>query len=210
MDVHHVDPIVEVLAELAGLHKLGQSLVGGEDHAHVHFPRIVAAHRLELEALQDAKQFHLKGRAGQGDLVEEECACAGGLELAALVGDGAAERAFDVAEELAFEQRIRQGAAAHLDERLAGASRLGVDGSGHERFAGAAFARDQHGGVGGGDHLDLLDDALHLGVLAQEVVNLARHIQLLAQSLFSSSSSCCCSARSMASLTSASEIGFVT
>ena len=67
---------------------------------------------------------------------------------------GAGERAGDVAEQLAFQQRFRQGAAGDFDERLVAAAAAAMDRAGDQRFAGAAFAGDQHGGPGVGDAVD--------------------------------------------------------
>ncbi len=44
---------------------------------------------------------------------------------------------------LAFEQRVGQGAAAHLDERRLAAVAVLVDGAGRHRLAGDALAEDQ-------------------------------------------------------------------
>ena len=46
-DHHHVDAVVEVLAELAGGHELLERLVAGQDHPHVDLDGLVGSHRLE-------------------------------------------------------------------------------------------------------------------------------------------------------------------
>ena len=51
------------------------------------------------------------------DLVEEDRAVVGGLELADLLFRGAGEGALLVAEQLAFQQRLGQGGAVEADER---------------------------------------------------------------------------------------------
>ncbi len=56
--------------------------------------------------------------------------------------------ALDVAEQLGLEQGLGDGAAVHRDEGLAGARAGLVDGLGQQFLAGAAFAAQQHAGVG--------------------------------------------------------------
>ena len=117
LDVDHVDAIVQILAEAAFGDRFGQVFVRGQDHADVDFERLRAADRLELQLLQHAEQLHLHRRAGGADFVEEDRAAVGLQELAHLVAGRAGERAGDVAEQLAFEQVLGQGAAGDFDER---------------------------------------------------------------------------------------------
>ena len=44
----------------------------------------------------------------------------------------------------------------------------GVDGARHQFLAGAAFAGDEHGGLGGADGFDGVEDLLHGGALADQ------------------------------------------
>ncbi len=60
------------------------------------------------------------------------------------------EGALRVAEELALEQRGRQGRAVGLDEQVVAARAQVVDAARQVVLAGAGLARDQHGGVGVG------------------------------------------------------------
>ncbi len=83
-EVHHVQPVVEVLAELAPLHQLAEVAVGGGQDAHVHALRAVLAHRADLALLEEAEQLDLR-RGGQlARLVEQERASVGLGEEAAL------------------------------------------------------------------------------------------------------------------------------
>ena len=82
----------------------------------------------------------------------------GGLELADLLVGRPGEGALLVAEQLAFQQRLGDGGAVQADERAFLARAGVVDGAGDQLLAGAAFAADQHGGVGGGDAADLVVD----------------------------------------------------
>ena len=89
----------------------------GGDDAHVAADRHVIADALEHALLQHAQQLHLHRQAHVADLVEEQRAALGDLEAALAGGDRAGEGAFLVAEQLAFEQLGRNGAAVDGDER---------------------------------------------------------------------------------------------
>ena len=79
----------------------------------------------------------------------------GHLELARLVAIGAGEAALHVPEQLRLEQRFGNAGAVDGDKRAAGARAARVDRARDELLADAAFAGDQHLGVGAGDALDL-------------------------------------------------------
>ena len=81
---HHVEAVVEILAEPAGLDLLLEVAVGGGDEAHVDVDGLDAADALELALLQRAQQLHLHLDRDLADLVEEEGAAVGQLEAAGL------------------------------------------------------------------------------------------------------------------------------
>ena len=66
----------------------------------------------------------------------------GQLEAAGLGPRGAGEGALLVAEELALQQVLREGAAVDGDEGLAARGPLVVEGAGHQLLAGAGLAGD--------------------------------------------------------------------
>src|SRR5205814_884140 len=110
-------------------------------------------------------------REGQlADLVEEERSVVGLLEEPCPVRDGIGERAALVAEELALEQILRDGAAVHGDERAAAPARPAMDGARDELFADAALARDERGRLVVRDLRDRLEDRLHRRALRQDVL----------------------------------------
>ena len=111
------EPVVEVFAELAALHRGVQVAVGGGDHADVgaHHARAAEAHELAL--LEHAQQLGLHGGRHLADLVEEQHAAGGLLDASRLGRDGAGEGAALVAEELRFEQLVGQRRAVDGDER---------------------------------------------------------------------------------------------
>ena len=78
-----------------------------------------AAEPLELALLQHAQELRLRRQAHLADLVEEQHAAGGQLDLARLGLLRAGERAALVAEELRLEQLLGQRRAVQRDERPA-------------------------------------------------------------------------------------------
>ena len=140
-DVHHVDPVEQVAAELPLLDHPFQVLVGGAQDAAVRLHLALAADAEELLLLQDVEQFRLQVQVHLADLVEEDGAALRHLEAAVLAAVGAGERPLLEAEQLALEQLPRQGGAVDLDERLVRPSGRLVKSLGDQFLAGAAFPR---------------------------------------------------------------------
>jgi hypothetical protein len=90
-------------------------LVAG-NHAHVDLDHAVAAQPLELLLLQHAQHLGLRLQAHVADLVEEDRALVGLLELADLPIGGAGERALFVAEQLRLDQLVGNRGAVDLHE----------------------------------------------------------------------------------------------
>ena len=108
LQVNDVQAVIQILAEAAFADEREQIDVGGGDDADIDLDLLGAAEAHEFALLNDAKKLGLRFRADGGDFVEENRALIGDLEEAFFGGDGAGERAFDVAEELRFEQDPRE------------------------------------------------------------------------------------------------------
>ena len=118
------------------------------------FADALGADLLDFAGLEEPQQQALHPQRHLADLVEEDRAVVGHLELAGLVAIGAGEAALDVAEELRLEQRFGNAGAVDRHERGFGARAGGVDGPGDDFLADAALAGDQDLGVGARDALD--------------------------------------------------------
>ena len=170
---HHLEPLVEVLAKPAGAHLLGEIAVGGREDAGADRDASHPAHPLDLALLQDAQQLGLQVLRQLADLVEEDAAFLGELELARLRLHRPGEGAFLVAEQLGFEQRVDDGRAVDADEGLLRGG-IAVDDAGDQLLAGAALPLDQHGGARGRDAAHVLEQLLHRRRGADDVVHLER------------------------------------
>ena len=80
--------------------QLFQVAVGGDDDAHVHGDGAVSADAFDLALFQHAQQLGLHGERHVADLIEEQRAVVGLLELAQVTGRRAGERSLFVAEQL--------------------------------------------------------------------------------------------------------------
>ncbi len=148
-DGEDVEAVVEVLAKCLLLDRPEQVAAGGGDDADVHADRGGTAHAVELALLQHSEQLRLRFRRELADLVEEDAPTVRELESAQPPGDGAAEGALFMAEQLALHETGRQGGAVDPDERFVFPLARRVDGAGDQFFACAGFAGDEHRGVGG-------------------------------------------------------------
>src|SRR5204863_1195424 len=115
------------------------------------------------------------------DLVQEQRAAARLLEVAAAARVGAREAALLVAEELALDQRRRNGAAVDAQERPRASAAQEVDRLGRQLLAGAALPGQQHARLGGCHALDQVVDTLHGRRAAHEPAKPPELAQLLAQ-----------------------------
>ena len=106
LERHDVQAEVEVLPKPLRPHQIGQVLIRGGEHADVGVNRSAAADANDRLFFEHAQQLGLAGEAHVADLVEEQRAAGGQLELAGPRFVGVGEGALLVAEELAFEQRF--------------------------------------------------------------------------------------------------------
>ena len=151
MQADHVETVVEVFTKSAGTDQGLEVLVGRSQDPDVDRDRLRAADALERHLLEHAQQLGLNLEVDVADLVEEKRAAVGLLEPSDTIAVGPGERTLDVAEQLAFQQALRQGGTVELDERAARAGAGLMDRRGQKLLAGAALAPDQHGRMGDRD-----------------------------------------------------------
>jgi hypothetical protein len=166
-EMNDVEPVVEILSELALVDQMTEGPVGRRNHPHVDDrPRSFGADLLELAGLEETQQQPLHPQRHLADFIHEHSALVRHFELARLVTIGPGEAALDVTEQLRLEERLRQAGAVHRDEVVVLPRPLGMDGPGDDFLARAAFARNKHLCIGSGDAEDLLTKLLHQGTRA--------------------------------------------
>ncbi len=143
--------------------------IGRRQNADVHLDGVGGAERRELLLLDDAQQLDLGFGPEGADLIEENGAAVGHLEIPLLGLNGAGEGASHMPEEGRFQQVRRQRSAVHGDEHLVGARRIGMDGFGDEFLAGAGLAGDEDGGAAGSHLGHQVEHADHALALADDV-----------------------------------------
>src|SRR5439155_732647 len=161
MDLEDVQPVVEVLAERPRADAGAQITIRRRQHPDVERDPLVAADALDHALLQDAQQLRLQWIGHVPDLVEEQRAAVGELELAGAVALRAGEGAPGVAEELALQEVGRDGGAVERHEEAVAPRAQAVDRARHQLLAGPRLAGQQHGAAGGTDAADEVVDGLH-------------------------------------------------
>ena len=167
-DRQHVQPVVEVLAELAfGDHLFEIALAAGDD-ADVHGNGARAAEPLDGAVLQHPQELHLHRQRHVVDVVEKDGAALGELEASRAILDGAGEGAALVSEQLRLDQRFREQRAAHRHKRVMLAAARLVDQRRRHLFPGAALAGDEDGAVAAADHAQEFEHRAHAGAAADD------------------------------------------
>ena len=108
-------------------------------------------------------------QAHVADFVEKQRAAIGFLEFARLVGAGAGERPFAMAEQFAFDQVFGNRRAVDFDKHLLAPQALRVDRPRHQLFAGSRFAVNEHPPIGRRHQADLLPQRLQRNALADDL-----------------------------------------
>ena len=178
VDVHDVEPVVEILAESSLGYLLLEVAVGGGHDAHVGLYGLLPAHALEFPVLEDAQDLYLHVLVDFAYLVQKEGALVRELETPPRPRLGPREGAFLVAEELALEETLRQGRAVDLDEGAALARREVVYRVGYELLAYARLAGDEDARLGRRHAADEVEYLLHLRARAHHAARLALGLHL--------------------------------
>src|SRR5581483_516255 len=126
-DGKDVEPEKEIFTKPSALHLLGEVAVGRTDDPHICLQRDRATDPLESLLLEDAQNFRLHVERELADLVEEDRAAVGDLELAALPRRRSREGTLLVPEQLVFDERVGDRRAVDRDERTRMARRQLMD-----------------------------------------------------------------------------------
>src|SRR6059036_4142627 len=140
--------IEQVRPESTHLDEMAQGLVRRGNDPRVDVDRPFTADALDPTFFDGAQNLRLHAEGHIADLVEEQRAAAGQLEASDPRSDGAGEGATLVAEELGFEETLRDSGAVHGDQGAVLARAPAVDRLRQKLLARAALALDQHREVG--------------------------------------------------------------
>jgi hypothetical protein len=98
--------------------------------------------------LEDPQQLRLRLQRQLTDFVQKDRPAVGELETPGLRGAGIREGALLPAEQLALDERGRQGRAIHADERRSATAAGVMQQAGGDALARAGLAEQEHGGRG--------------------------------------------------------------
>src|SRR5262245_5350548 len=167
MNREDVEAVEEVFAEGAGSDALLEVLVRGGDDACVDVDRPRAAEPLDLPLLEDAKQLDLDVRRQIANLVEEDRRLIRQLETSDLARKRTCVSASLAAEQLALDERGRNGGTVHPHHRAMAPRAELVNLRGKELFSCSRLPLKEHGRIGGRDLLNLLQHPSKGGTPAQ-------------------------------------------
>src|SRR5437016_8482789 len=180
VDLHDVQAIVEVLAELAATQGELQVSIGRGHDPGVDQDGFAAADSRELQILDDVEEFRLEGEGEFADLVQVDGPFVRQLEHPQLSPGGPGERSFFVAEEFRFQEPGGEGGTVHLDKRPVRSRGRRMDRARHEVLADPALPAKEDRRVDARDLFDHLPDRPHLSAVSQKrgihgEVRLAEH-----------------------------------
>ena len=113
IDLEHLQPVVQVGAQLPFVDRLLDVAVARGQDAHIDLNRLFGSNASQRVRLEHAQQLDLQLDRHLGDFVEEERAARGLLELALVSAFRAGEAPALVTEQLAFHERWRDRTAIH-------------------------------------------------------------------------------------------------
>ena len=143
-------PEEEVLSKLPCGYRRLQLFVGGRHDADIHLQRLGAADPFEGLFFERAQDLGLQRQRHVANFVEKQRPVVRQLEASGLARIRAGKRALFVAEQFGFEQSLGNGGAVDGDKRAVGSGAERVQCARVQLLAGAAFAEQQHGGIGCG------------------------------------------------------------
>jgi hypothetical protein len=165
LDLHHVDAVVQVLAEAARGRGFLQVVAGGGQHARVDGAWCLGTGRPHGVLLQRPQQFLLQPRRQLADLVEQGGTAIGVFECALVFLAGGRAGA----EQLDVQLLLGHARAADHHERSRAARAGLVQGARQQFLAGAALAEDEYAGIGAGHHVCLRKALFHDGAARDDV-----------------------------------------
>ncbi len=167
---NNIKPVEQIRAEFPILHLFLQIFIRGGQKTNIDLDRPGSTYARKFTFLKHAKKFGLQNRRQFSNLIEEQAATLGDFDHALLLRNGAGERAFFMAKQLAFQKSFRDSRAIQSHEWMAFAIAVVVSRASGEFFARSAFAADQHGGIAGSHALNELVNVAHAGAASHHVV----------------------------------------
>ena len=145
--MHHGQTIIQIFAEPAFVHFVGQITVGCTDDAHIDFADFVASDPPDFTLFEHAQQLRLQLRRKITDFIEEHRAPVSQFKRALTVVVCPCKRSFDVTEKFALDQFLRNRRAVNDNVRFIPPMRVVVDLLSQDLLAGPGLPRDHDGRI---------------------------------------------------------------
>ncbi|MNK63583.1 hypothetical protein D3C87_828030 [compost metagenome] len=158
--IDHVEAVIQILAEMAGIDGLLQLHVGRCQHPHIDGNAFARAQPHHFALLQHPQQLHLNRHRQIADLIEKQGAAVRFLEPSGLGAQRTGERAFFMTEQFRFHQRLGKRPAIDRDKRPMTAVAEVMNMPRYQLFAGAGLTDDQHTGFTRRDLLQMREQGL--------------------------------------------------
>ncbi len=172
--------MVDIRAEKAPADQLDQIAVSGGDHPEIGGNLPVGTQRLIASLLQNPQQLGLQFHRHIADLVEQQGAAPGLVELTAPIPLGPGEGPPDMAEEFTLQQVGRHPGTVDRHEVMGQFLPAVMDGAGQHLLAHSALPVNGHGGHGAGRHLaGLLQHPLHAGRSGDDILKTVKLTQAI-------------------------------
>src|SRR5271156_2763363 len=162
VDVEHIQPVIEIAAQLTRGNGIVGNFVGGRQHAHINRRFHFASQAAQLMVFEYAQQLGLRGYRHLADFVEQYSAPFSQFEASGTALQGSGKCTLFMSEDFALDQCFRNRGAVYGHEGTLAARTELVDGASHQLFAGATCPRDQYRGGTGSYQFDQPEDLLHL------------------------------------------------
>src|SRR6266446_7750525 len=165
----HVQTIVKITSELFFGDQLGDVGIRGRQYANIDALSASTAQALKFLLLQNSQKLGLQFERYIADLVQKERSLVRQLESSNPLGDGAGERAFLMAKQLAFEKAERNGCAIHLYKCVALARTQVVNCTGDNLLAGTRLALDEDRRVGRCNDSNAFEDSFQPRTISNDL-----------------------------------------
>ncbi len=177
----YTEAIIQVFTELFIAHSLTHIPVGRGNDSDVHGRFFGFADGSNPSLLDGSEQLSLAAIRHFENVIEENRAAICRTEQTGRVAESPCERAFLVAEQLAFDQVTWHCSTIYRNKRFAGPRSVVVNGLGYQLFSSATFASYQHGAICSSGSINLLIDDLHVPTRADNVIKAILVAQFRAQ-----------------------------
>ena len=178
-DLDGVEPVVQILPELALAHGIEKVDIRGRYDADIGLLYLRRADLDELAALKDSQKLRLGGQRQLADLVQEQGPAVRFLKIALSRLDGSGKRTLLVTKKFRIYRPFRYRSAVYGKVFVSLSEAVLMDDLWNILLADTALARYKHGEVSRGDGHGRLKGSVKSGIITNDVVFVFKSLQFL-------------------------------